>query len=482
MEKVVLIITDGIGKSSEKKWNAFEHAKKPTYDFLFKNIPFGIVKTHGLSVGLPNGQMGNSEVGHMTIGGGRIFYQDFVKINKAIENNTLKDNQILKNALQPKRIHLIGLVSDGGVHSHISHLFYLIDIAIKNQNQIFIHIITDGRDVSPISAKNYVQEILNKYKNNSLVQIASISGRFYTMDRDKRWDRIEKGFNAIVKNYPITNLNPIDYIEDSYKKGENDEFISPIAFQKYQGAKNGDSFIFYNFRSDRMREIVETIGKNREFLITTLTEYNENFTFPVIFKKEIPQNGLSETIAKANLIQFHIAETEKYAHVTFFFNGGIDKPFKNEHRILIPSPKVKTYDLKPEMNANQVTDEVLVAMDKNFDFIVVNYANGDMVGHTGVFKAGIKAVETIDKEIGRIINKSKKLNYAIVITSDHGNCEKMRDENNNILTNHTVGDVWFFVLSKKVKKVLNGGLNNIAPTILKLMDLEIPKEMDKPLI
>jgi len=488
-KKAILIITDGIGYSEKKDFNAFYHAKKPTYDYLFKNVPYGMVSTYGLSVGLPKGQMGNSEVGHMTIGSGQVLYQDLVKITKSIEDNTLEKNSTIQKILNFKRVHLIGLLSDGGVHSHIKHLFGLIEIVLSANKKPIIHIITDGRDVSPTSSKKYISQLIEKFGNKIL--IASISGRFYTMDRDKRWERVEKGYRAIADAFPKTEMSPLAYIEKSYEKNELDEFIQPIAFLEYDGFKNDDSLLFYNFRSDRAREIITAIGEksfsefSRDFKnieIATMTKYNENFPYSIVFEKDIPKNGLSETISKNGLSQLHISETEKYAHVTFFFNGGIEDPFVNETRILINSPKVKTYDIEPSMSAVKVTDSILKAMEGDYSFIVVNYANGDMVGHTGNFQAGIEAVETVDKELGRVIEKAKKHNYSVILTSDHGNCEEMKTKNGETLTNHTVGDVWCFVIDDGVKKVKNGSLNNIASTVLELMNIKIPKEMDSSLV
>ena len=488
-KKAILIITDGIGYNENTKFNAFYSAKKPTYDYLFKNVPYGMVSTYGSSVGLPKGQMGNSEVGHMTIGSGQVLYQDLVKISKSIDENSLKNNPIIQETLKNKRVHLVGLLSDGGVHSHISHLFGLIDIVLNSGKKPIIHIITDGRDVSPTSSKKYISELIEKFGGRIL--IASISGRFYTMDRDKRWERVEKGYRAIAEASPKTESSPLEYVESSYKKDELDEFIEPVAFSEYDGFKESDSLIFYNFRSDRAREIITAIGDRnfsefpREFkhlYIATMTKYQDKFPYPIIFEKDIPQNGLSETISKSGVSQLHIAETEKYAHVTFFFNGGIEEPFLNETRILIDSPKVKTYDMKPSMSAREVTDSILKAMEGDYGFIVVNYANGDMVGHTGIFEAGVQAVETVDRELGRILEKAKESNYSVILTSDHGNCEEMKTEAGETLTNHTVGDVWCFIVDDEVKDVKNGSLNNIASTVLEVMRIEVPKEMDKSLI
>lgn len=489
-QKAILIITDGIGYSAKTEYNAFYNAKKPTYERLFRDVPHALVDTFGLSVGLPEGQMGNSEVGHMTIGSGRILYQDLVKISLALEENTLAGNTELVALLgKSKRLHLMGLMSDGGVHSHIDHMIGLAEIAADAGKEVWLHLITDGRDVSPTSAKLYLQQVQAHLSDK--IKIATIGGRFYTMDRDNRWERVEKGYNAIVNAEPKSDNSPSDYIENSYAKEETDEFIVPTAFDGYNGFLKGDSVLTINFRSDRMREIVTAIGSEafegfeRDYVkvnLATITEYDKSFDYPVLFRKESPKNTLSEVISNAGLRQLHTAETEKYAHVTFFFNGGIDEPYANETRVMIPSPNVKTYDMQPQMSAPEVGDAVLKAMDEAYDFIVVNFANGDMVGHTGKYDAALKAVETVDHELGRIVESARRNGYAMVLTSDHGNCEEMRDDHGNILTNHTVGKVWCFVMADGVEKVESGALNNIAPTVLKLMGIARPAEMDHSLI
>ncbi|MEA3331205.1 MAG: 2,3-bisphosphoglycerate-independent phosphoglycerate mutase [Campylobacterota bacterium] len=489
-KKAILVITDGIGYSSKTEHNAFYNAHKPTYDRLFKATPHSLINSSGLSVGLPDGQMGNSEVGHMSIGSGRVLYQDLVKISLALSENSLENNEELQNLLNSsERIHLIGLLSDGGVHSHIDHFMGIADIAAKNGKKVFLHLITDGRDVSPTSAQKYLKQVQKHLNEN--VSIATISGRFYTMDRDSRWSRVQRGYDAIVSATPKTDFEPAGYIGSSYALGETDEFVEPTAFEGYNGMQDGDAVLTINFRSDRMREIVTAMGSETfdEFAtkpikinIATMTEYDKSFSYPVLFKKTPPKNSLAEVISANGLRQLHTAETEKYAHVTFFLNGGIDEPYANETRVLIPSPDVKTYDEKPEMSANEVGDVVLTAIDEKYDFIVVNFANGDMVGHTGDFEAAKKAVTAVDTQLGKIMQSAKENDYALVITSDHGNCEEMKDEQGEILTNHTVGEVWCFVEADGITKVENGGLNNIAPTLLKLMDLEIPAEMDHSLI
>ena len=489
-KKTVLIITDGIGHNSSCSFNAFCNAKKPTYDYLFSNVPYSLIHTYGEYVGLPDNQMGNSEVGHMTIGSGRVLYQDLVKIHLAIKNDTLKDNVIVKNTIEKSNnIHLIGLASDGGVHSHIDHIIALAKIAQNKNKKVWLHLITDGRDVAPDCAKIYIEKVINICNEN--IKIATIGGRYYGMDRDNRWDRVELAYNAIANATPKTKDNILDFIDNSYKNEIFDEFLIPTALDGYDGIKDGDGVIFCNFRSDRARELSSVFAKDdfKEFekkplkvQIASMTLYDKNIPIPVIFEKDNPTNTLAQVISDAGLTQLHTAETEKYAHVTFFFNGGVEEPFLNETRVLIPSPNVATYDLQPQMSAPKVGEAVRLAMKNQTDFIVVNFANGDMVGHTGVYEAAIKAVEAVDYELGLILEEAKKENYNIVLTSDHGNCEMMKDENGNTLTNHTVGDVYCFVIAPNVTKVKDGSLNNIAPTVLKLMGLDIPKEMDEPLI
>ncbi len=490
INRVLLVITDGIGYRSSCDDNAFCQAKKPTYDYLFENVPNSLLKTSGLAVGLPKGQMGNSEVGHMAIGSGRVLYQNLVKISKAIEDKSLDENKIIKNNISKSNdIHIVGLLSDGGVHSHIKHIIALSKIVSNSGKKALLHLITDGRDVDPKSAYKYISQIEDNLDQN--ISIATISGRFYSMDRDNRWDRVERGYRAIAEAQPSTKLTPKDYIDSQYEKDITDEFLEPMAFENYSGFSENDGVIFANFRSDRMREMVDAIGNDNfnEFKktilnlnIATMTVYNKDFPYPVIFRDKLPQNTLAEIISKASLTQLHTSETEKYAHVTFFFNGGIEEPFLNETRVLVPSPDVKTYDMKPEMSALEVGENVRKAMKDEYDFIVVNFANGDMVGHTGDFEAGKKAVEAVDSELGKIIEVAKTKGYSLIITSDHGNCEEMKTPQGKTLTNHTTYDVFCFVMSNGIDKVKNGGLNNIAPTVLKLLNLDIPMEMDEALI
>jgi 2,3-bisphosphoglycerate-independent phosphoglycerate mutase len=491
IQKTILIITDGIGCKPDSICNAFKDATKPTFDRLLTDVPKALISTHGLSVGLPEGQMGNSEVGHTTIGSGRVLYQDLVKISLAIKDGSIAENEALNGAFEKSnRVHIMGLLSDGGVHSHIEHIIGLALLAKSRGKKVFLHLITDGRDVSPTSAKSFIREIKSICDKD--ITIATVGGRFYTMDRDSRWDRVEKGYRAIVEATPKIDIDIEEYINSSYKDEVYDEFIEPVAFSGYGGVEKGDSVIIANFRSDRVREITTALG-SREFNefkrdytplnIVTMTTYDASFNYPVMFRKEVPKSTLAEVISGAKLTQLHTAETEKYAHVTFFLNGGVEEPFIGESRVLIPSPNVRTYDLKPEMSAPEVGEAVRVGMDSEYDFIVVNFANGDMVGHTGDYDSAKLAVNAVDREIGKILDKAKDKDYSVVITSDHGNCEEMRDREGNILTNHTVGDVWCYILDKRVDRVESGGgLNNIAPTVLKIMGLDIPKEMDRPLI
>jgi len=488
-KKTILVITDGIGYNSSCNFNAFCNANKPTYDYLFANVPHSLIKTYGEFVGLPNGQMGNSEVGHMSIGSGRVLYQDLVKINLSIANNTLKTNKVLQNILTNSNdIHLIGLLSDGGVHSHIDHIIELAKISKESGKKVYIHAILDGRDVAFDSAKRYISQLLQIC--DDFITLSTVSGRYYTMDRDSNYDRIELAYRTIVDGDGDSD-DLMKYIDDMYRNEIFDEFMLPMAIDRYKGMQDNDGVIFCNFRSDRAREFTSALANpNFKYFqtndiklnVATMTQYDKDLPLPVLFDKETPTNVLADVIAQNGLTQLHTAETEKYAHVTFFFNGGIEQPKQNEKRVLIPSPKVATYDLKPQMSAPAVAQTVLDGIDEGFDFVVVNFANGDMVGHTGVYEAAIEAVECVDTQLGLIIDKAKQNGYSVVITSDHGNCEMMKDSEGNVLTNHTVGDVFCFVIDEEVSKISDGALENIAPTVLELMGLPIPKEMAQSLI
>jgi len=485
-KKAILIITDGIGYNESDKYNAFAMANTPTYDKLFSKYPNSKIKTSGIAVGLPDGQMGNSEVGHMSIGSGRVIYQNLVKISENIKDNSLFEmNEFKKIEENSNDIHIIGLLSDGGVHSLDEHIK---SVAKKcgQKRKVFLHIISDGRDVAPDSVKIYVDG-LNDILNDN-IKIASISGRFYAMDRDNRWDRIQEAYEVINNANNIQNISINDYIDNMYKQDIYDEFIVPACFGEYQGVKENDNLIFCNFRSDRMKELVKVYDDNSfdgfkrnkiNTHILTMTSYSDELDCDVWIKKENIKNTLSQVISDNNLRQFHISETEKYAHVTFFLNGGLDAPFKGEDRKLIPSMDVRTYDEAPEMRAVEIADGIIGAMNDKYDYIVANFANGDMVGHTGNLEAGIKAVEVVDKSLGRILEANK--DYDIIITSDHGNCEKMKDNNGKMLTNHTITDVFCFCISDEVNKISDGSLSNIAPSILKLMKITAPSEMDTAL-
>lgn len=487
MQKAILIITDGIGHSEKTQHNAFYHAKTPTYDWLFENAPHSLLCTYGEKVGLPSGQMGNSEVGHITLGSGRIIYQDLLKISQSMQNPDFFSSTYFQTLFACPQIHLVGLLSDGGVHSHISHLLELIKALRPSSVPIWLHLISDGRDVAPQSVQKYLQ-MLSPYLD-SQIQIATLCGRYYAMDRDNRWERIQKAYE--VMSYATPKHSDINhYIQEQYLAGNYDEFIPPSSFGEYKGIESGDGIVFWNFRADRMRELSYVFGskdfsffprKDLSLFLLCFTPYDENLPLPALFPKEKIQNTLPQVLEQHSRTQMHIAETEKYAHVTFFFNGGVEESCKGEERILIPSPKVATYDLYPQMSALEVGEAVRESMKKGFDFIVMNFANGDMVGHTGVFQAGIKAVETVDNEIGKILECAKREGYSVVLTSDHGNCEEMKDEEGNTLTNHTVGDVWCFVIDERVKTLKNGTLANVAPTILKLLSLPIPPEMQEAL-
>lgn len=489
--KTILVITDGIGHNISNSFNAFSVAKKPTYDYFFKNVPHSLIKTSGIAVGLPKGQMGNSEVGHMCIGSGRVLYQNLVRISMSLEDKSLEKNtQLLKLFTKVNIVNIIGLLSDGGVHSHIDHIIGLAKIARDNGKKVFLHVITDGRDVTPSSGINFINRLLQICDNN--ISIATICGRFYAMDRDNRWERVQSAYNVMVNATEKTSISPDLYMKSMYNNKITDEFITPIAFDDFNGIDENDGVIFANFRNDRMKEIVCAIGetnfthferKSTIKQIITMTRYDKNFNYPVLFETTKVENTLPQIISQAGINQFHTAETEKYAHVTFFFNGGVETPEINETRVLIPSLKVKTYDEAPQMSAKEVANAVINAIHEEYGFIVVNFANGDMVGHTGNMEATIKAVEAVDFELGRVYKYAKEKNYSYIQISDHGNCEAMKDLNSGeILTNHTIFDVYCFVDAPNVKKVNNGSLANVAATVLKLIGLEKPKDMENGLI
>lgn len=497
----ILCILDGFGISENKNNNAVFLAKKPNIDKIFNEYGFVLGNASGTFVGLPKGQMGNSEVGHLNIGGGRIVYQDLTKITKEIEGGTFFENEVLKKSVEHVKknnssLHIMGLLSDGGVHSHITHLYALLKFAkINNIDKVYIHCFMDGRDTEPNSGLKFIKELKQKIDEIGVGNIATVAGRYYAMDRDKNYDRVKKAYDALVSidknNKNVKDVESV--IEDYYRENIFDEFILPTVTEGNieSRIRDNDSVIFFNFRPDRAREITRCFvdsefnffdrKKLENINFTCFTDYDESIKDKyVAFKKEDITNCLGEVVSKKGLKQIRIAETEKYAHVTFFFNGGKEKPFDNEERVLVPSPKeVPTYDLKPEMSAYGVCDEVLKAIDKKeYDLIIVNFANPDMVGHTGVLSAAIKAIEAVDKCIGLIYDKIEGTDTNMFICADHGNAEKMSDEKGLPFTAHTNNQVPFSLISNKHYKLKEGGsLCDIAPTLLELMNIEIPKEM-----
>lgn len=490
------MILDGYGLRDSEEANAIAAAKKPNLDKLFSSYPHSKLDASGLSVGLPEGQMGNSEVGHLNIGAGRIVYQDLTRITKSIRDGDFYRNRVLLDAIRNAKtngtsLHLIGLLSDGGVHSHNTHLYALLELAKREGlKEVYVHAFLDGRDVPPKSALAYISEAEKKMKELA-GELASISGRYYAMDRDKRWDRVEKAYDAMTSGKGITADSALLAVENAYASGETDEFVTPTVILKNKKPvsqiSEKDSVIFFNFRSDRAREITRAFTDSgfRDFKraayphthFVCLTQYDETFKVPVAYPSESLNNILADVLADHNLKQLRIAETEKYAHVTFFFNGGRETPVRGEERLLIPSPKVATYDLQPQMSAFLVTDEVVKAVSSGkYDVIILNYANLDMVGHTGVFDAAVKAVEAIDECIGRVFSAVKDAGGLLVITADHGNAEQMVDEKGGIHTAHTCDPVPF-IFCEKGAALKDGILADIAPTLLDILGIEKPEEM-----
>jgi 2,3-bisphosphoglycerate-independent phosphoglycerate mutase len=482
---ILLCILDGfgIGDPKDLEHNAIQKADTPFWNYLLNNYPNTEIETSGEAVGLPEGQMGNSEVGHMAIGSGRIVFQDLIRINQAINSGALANNQELQALINHGgSVHLLGLASDGGVHSHIDHLIFLAKLLAQHNLEIKLHLFLDGRDVSPSSASAYLSQIDILTQEHKNIKIATISGRFYSMDRDQRLQRTELACDAILnaKGNKIDNWQ--DYLQKQYQQNIYDEFIVPASFIDYEGMKEDDSIIFTNFRSDRVRQLAQEILVKRPNLTYKIgmTHYSDKLSKQLfcLFPEQKIQNCLAEILSKHNMKQLHVAETEKYAHVTFFFNGGREEPYLGEDRILVPSPKVETYDLAPEMSAYQVTEEIVNSLDK-YDFIVVNYANGDMVGHTGKMDAAIKAIETLDKCLEKLYQAITKIGGVLIITADHGNAEHMFDEDNNLHhTSHTLNPVPFVLVSKKFDlKQQSGNLSDVAPTILQIMGVKQPAEM-----
>lgn len=495
---VLLMILDGWGIAPADKTNAAAMAKTPNLDSYFANYPHTTLEASGKAVGLPAGQIGNSEVGHLNIGAGRIIYQSLTRIDKAIEDGDLYKNKELSRVMDEtkqagKALHLLGLLSDGGVHSHIEHLLALICMAkVKGLTKIYVHAFLDGRDVGPKTALEYIHELEDGMAQIGVGKIATVSGRYYAMDRDKRWERVERAYKALVLGEGGKAASAAAGVEASYAAGVTDEFVEPFTVDGVDGKITaGDGVIFFNFRPDRAREITRALHDEdfpyfarpegaRPVNYVCMTQYDATITAPVAFPPEEIKDTLGEVLAQHGLHQLRIAETEKYAHVTFFFNGGVEAPNANEERILIPSPKVATYDLQPEMSAEEVTQALLAELDKDkdkFDAIILNFANPDMVGHTGVLSAAITAMEKVDDCAGRIVRKVLSLGGSVCITADHGNLEKMAESDGSPNTAHTTNPVPFILVSKEQHKLHNGILADIAPTLLQLLDIKQPAAM-----
>lgn len=493
------MILDGWGIAKDKKVSAIDHAKTPYINSLYEKYPHSKLEASGLPVGLPQGQMGNSEVGHMNIGAGRVVYQDLVRINKAVEDKSLDKNPVLQQAFayakkNNKNIHLIGLLSDGGVHSHIDHAKAICTIAKENDlNNVFVHAFTDGRDTDPKSGAGFIEDLMNHMSQTS-GQMATITGRYFAMDRDKRWERVKLAYDAMVKGIGAKTTHPLQAIKKAYADGVTDEFLKPIIVTNDAGKpvaqiSDDDVVICFNFRTDRGRQITMALTQQDfpeqkmralKLYYVTLTSYDDSFQHvKVIFEKDNLVNTLGEVIAKSNKKQIRIAETEKYPHVTFFFSGGREEPFEGETRILCPSPKVATYDLKPEMSAYDIRDKIIPELNKkSADFICLNFANPDMVGHTGVFEAGVIACETVDKCNEAVTEAALKNGYATIIIADHGNADMMINEDGSPNTAHTTNLVPCILVSADYHgSIRDGKLGDLAPTILTLMGIPIPDEM-----
>lgn len=501
IKPLVLVIMDGWGLGVETVSNAIACADTPNMDSYLAGYPHCALVCSGEAVGLPEGQMGNSEVGHLNIGAGRVVYQEFTRINRAIRDKDFFTNKALLESVEyvKKRgsaLHLFGLLSDGGVHSHIEHLFALLELAAReNLDRVFVHAFLDGRDVPPANAKEYLARLEAKMDALGCGAVATVAGRYYAMDRDQRWERVEQAYNAIVFGKGLSAGSSIEAVELGYARNETDEFIRPTVIMRQSGEPvahiaDGDAVIFYNFRPDRARELTRVFTDKFDGFVrshehprvkfTCMTLYDKTIKVPVAFTPQSLENTLGQVLSRQGITQLRIAETEKYAHVTFFFNGGVEAPNPDEERILIPSSKVATYDLQPEMSAEQVTDMFLeqLAADK-FGVIIMNYANVDMVGHTGVMEAAVKAVNTVDHCLGRVVPAVLAKDGVVLITADHGNADEMIDEKGEVLTAHTTNPVPFLLLRRDVQGVSlrDGSLQDIAPTMLKLLGIPIPREM-----
>ena len=492
---LVLMILDGFG-IAPTEGNAIAAANKPNLDKIFAENPHTQIGASGMDVGLPDGQMGNSEVGHTNIGAGRIVYQELTRITKSAQDGDMEKNEALLKAMNNakdngKALHLMGLLSDGGVHSHNTHLYALLEMAKKlGVEKVFVHCFMDGRDVPPSSGKDYVKELMDKLEEIGVGKIATVMGRYYAMDRDNRWERVEKAYAAMVYGEGEQAECPLCAMQNSYDKEVTDEFVVPTVVKGAEPISEGDSVIFYNFRPDRAREITRTLvdpdftGFERKkgfFPLTYVCMTQYDATMPnvdVAYKPESLTNTFGEYISNKGLTQLRIAETEKYAHVTFFFNGGVEKQYPGEDRILVKSPAVATYDLQPEMSAYEVTDKMVEAVKSGkYDALILNYANCDMVGHTGVFEAAVKAVEAVDTCVGRVVKAVKEMGGCVLLTADHGNADKMVDEDGEPFTAHTTNPVPFCVINHPCQLREGGRLADIAPTMLKILNLEQPAEM-----
>jgi 2,3-bisphosphoglycerate-independent phosphoglycerate mutase len=493
-KKVGLIILDGWGIGKNDHSNAILSAQTPFTHHLNNTAAHATLRTDGEFVGLPEGQMGNSEVGHMNIGAGRVVYQDLVKIHLSIRNNELHKNEVLLTALQHakkenKNVHFIGLVSDGGVHSHINHLKALVDICEEQElSKVFIHAITDGRDCDPKSGEGFIEDLENHLEGTQ-AKIASVIGRYFAMDRDKRWERVKKAYDLFVNGSHEKSPSASLAVAQSYVNGVTDEFIEPIQIEgNYQGIEEGDIVICFNFRTDRCREITMALHqqnfpefgmKKLPLYYVTMTRYDDSFqNVHILFEKDNLIDTLGETLSSANKTQLRIAETEKYPHVTFFFNGGREEPFEGESRLMVPSPKVTTYDLQPEMSAKEIASScVQFLQEKTPDFFCLNFANPDMVGHTGVYEAIVKAIETTDACLKQVAETAIELGYSLIVIADHGNADCAVNEDGSPNTAHTTNPVPVWIVDKEITKVNNGKLADVAPTVLTLLGIEKPQTM-----
>ncbi|KUK95365.1 MAG: 2,3-bisphosphoglycerate-independent phosphoglycerate mutase [Methanothrix sp.] len=496
MKPVTLIIMDGFGESDEIEGNAIASAKTPNIDRLKSSYPFTTIGAAGLDVGLPPGQMGNSEVGHLNLGAGRVVYQDYTRINLAIEDGSFRENPVLIEAMEEAKkrgcgLHLMGLLSDGGVHSHNSHLYALLKLAKeRGLERVWIHAILDGRDVPPRSALGYFGELEEEIGSIGVGKVSTVAGRYYSMDRDRRWERTELAYRAMTSGEGFFADSPEEAVRAGYDRGEDDEFLKPTVVDSEGQVRDGDSLIFFNFRPDRARQITKAFVNpdfcefNEEKInvhFVCMTQYEESIEAPVAFPAEHLKDTLGEVVSRDGLRQLRIAETEKYAHVTFFFNGGREEASPGEEKVLIPSPKVATYDLKPEMSAFEVTEAVVERIKEGiYDLIVLNYANSDMVGHTGIFDAAVRAVEAVDECVGRVVDEVLARGGAVLLTADHGNAEKMEDPSTGQHhTAHTTNPVPFVLImdGEEVKLRDDGILADVAPTVLDLLGLPIPAAM-----